>query len=312
MNLREIFTRPVRVAGSVVTLALALSACGGGGGDGLPGGSASLGSGANAGSTGSASNPSSGLSSDVAAAVSDLSRRVAASGTPSRAPLRADSANLLSNPGFETGMSDWVNWGNAQVVDGAGASGSLRALRVGTAAGGAGLDVGGVVAGVRYRLTSQARVSDPSEVVYIGINILDEGHATIAQELVPVSATTYTPAALEIEVPANAVKAVVFVWKNAGSGYAYVDDMVLAQAGGSTPSPAGNLVANGGFEEALANWTNWGNSTAVTGQSSSGSYAVRVGSGAGGLGHDIGTAIVAGKTYSLTGQGKVSVASEVA
>src|SRR6185369_11844301 len=201
---------------------------------------------------------------------------------------------------------------NSQVVDGAGASGSLRALRVGTAAGGASHDVGGIVAGARYRLTGQARVSDPSEVVYIGISLLDASNVTIAQQAVPVGSTAYSLATVEVTAPANAVKATVFVWKNGGSGFAFVDDVALTPADPSAaPAPNGaNLVSNGGFESALADWANWGNAAAVTGQSSSGANAVRVGTGGGGVAHDI-AGIVPGKTYRLSGQVKVSDGSEV-
>ncbi|HEY0883739.1 MAG TPA: hypothetical protein VGE20_00570, partial [Ramlibacter sp.] len=139
MRSRETSTRALRVAGSFLALALALGACGGGADRG------SLVSIENGAVAAGASGSGNALASDVAAIVSERSRRTVASGTPARAPLRADAANLLSNPGFESGMAGWVNWDNAQVVDGEGASGSLRALRVGTAAGGAGLDVGGIV-----------------------------------------------------------------------------------------------------------------------------------------------------------------------
>jgi hypothetical protein len=203
-----------------------------------------------------------------------------------------------------------VNWSNSQVVDGAGTSGS-RALRVGAAAGGAAHDVGGIVAGATYRLTAQVK-SDPSETVYIGIKVLDLSNATVAQQAVPVSSTGYVLTTVEVGAPADAVKAIVFVWKNAGSGYAYLDDVVLARADGTTaPSPGANLVSDPGFESALAGWANWGNATAVTGQSSSGTNAVRVGNGAGGVGQDI-AGITPGKTYSLSGQVKVSDGSEVA
>src|SRR5215208_3460964 len=115
---RQIFTYVIRAAGSAVALAVALSACGGGG-DAGDGGVVVVGK--------------------AADGVSKLF-------TPSPAPLRAATANLLSNPDFEAGMTDWGDWSNSQVVDGAGASGS-RALRVGAAAGGAGHDVDGILPG---------------------------------------------------------------------------------------------------------------------------------------------------------------------
>jgi hypothetical protein len=229
--------------------------------------------------------------------------------TPRIAALAA-SANLLTNPGFESAMTDWVDWGNTQLLDGAGASGTGRALRVGTAAGGAGHDVGGLVGGRRYHFSAQAKVSGAGEVAYVGVNILDAGNNVVAQQAVPVSTTAYSSATLDGTLPANAVKATVFVWKNAGSGYAYVDDFTLAPADGSVASAA-NLVAEPGFENALSAWSNWGNASAAAGQGSSGAAALRVGTGAGG-GGQLFAGVAPGTTYHLTGQVRVSDASEAA
>ena len=286
MQSREICTRAARVAGSAVALAVALSACGGGG---------------------SADSSTTALGTAGAGAANTPSPSI----TPVRAALLASSLNMLSNGDFEAGLTDWVNWSNAQVLDGAGAAGSLRALHVGTAAGGAGHDVAGIVPGTSYHLTAQARVSGPSEVVFVGINILDQSNNVIAQQAVPVTTTAYSLATVDITAPANAAKANVFVWKNAGSGYGDADNLVLAPAGSAATTTAVNLVSNGGFESSLTDWSNWGNASVVTGQSSSGVSAVRVGTGAGGLGHDV-TGIAAGTSYHLSGQVRVSDASEIA
>lgn len=227
---------------------------------------------------------------------------------PPPPPPPPSSGNMISNGGFEGGMT-WPNWGNAHVVAGEGTSGSY-ALQVGTAAGGAGHELG-IVAGATYRLTAQARVSDTSDTVYVGINVLDQAHAVIARNFVPVGSTAYGTATFSIVAPANAVRAVVYVWKDAGSGFAYVDDFVLEAADGSAPPappPAANLVTNGGFESGLAGWVDWGNA-AISSQAAAGAAAVQVGTGAGGLGQDVG-GIVAGGTYRLSGLPKVSTAGE--
>ena len=317
MGSRELSTRCLRVTGGAA-LAMALVACGGGGG-GSATGAASAVSAPAAGQAAALSQVTAQIEKSLAAAASEASAAATLPAAPefpaaSAKPLRSGNGNLLLNPGFESGMTGWMDWGNAKAIDGTGASGSWRALRVGMAAGGAGHDVsGGIVAGTRYRLTGQVRVTDPSDVVFIGINILDQWGNTVAQQAVPVSTASYSVATMEGETPANAAKAVVFVWKNAGNGHAYVDDLVLTPVS-ATSAPVvtgGNLVSNNGFESALANWSDWGNASAVSGQSSSGSYAVRVGSGAGGLGHDV-ASVVGGKTYRLSGQVKVSDAAEVA
>jgi len=282
-EMREFVARLVGGA-AAIGLALALGACGGG--DPVDTGAAGL------------------------AKAMEISRSLPAA----RAPLRSAAANLLSNPGFEAGMTGWVDWGNVQVVDGAGTSGASRALRVGSAAGGSGHDVDGIVAGGSYRLTAQARVSDPGETVFVGVNILDGTGAIVARQVVPSSSTDFSSASADIAAPASAVKAVVFVWKNGGGGHAWVDDFVFAPAEPASPPPAGtpaNLVSNATFETGLSGWVNWDNSLVLDGAGVSASRALRVGTAAGGAGHDVG-GIVAGATYRLTAQVKVSDASEVA
>lgn len=280
---RRLFVDVARVAGAA-GLVLALGACGGG--DAV----------------------------DVADAGVGKAMEASRSFPASRAPLRSAAANLLSNPGFESGMTGWVDWGNVQVVDGAGTSGASRALRVGSAAGGTGHDVDGIVAGQAYRLTAQAKVSHPSETVYVGVNILDGAGSIVARQVVPASSTDFSPATVDITAPASAVRAVVFVWKNEGGGHGWVDDFVFAAAQAAPPPPAGtpaNLVSNPAFEAGMSGWVNWGNSLALDGAGVSASRGLRVGIAAGGAGHDVG-GIVAGASYRLTAQVKVSDASEVA
>jgi hypothetical protein len=291
MQGREILTRRVRVSAgaalSAVATAVALSACGGGGTD----------------------------TSASTASAATAAHAAAAAGQPLVAAahalrIAAASAGVLFQSDFEAGMGDWVNWANAQVVDGAGAAGSSRALRVGTAAGGAADQVPGILAGTTYHVTAQAKVSDPSEVVYLGINILDQANTRIAQQVVSVTTTDYSLATADVAAPAGAAKAEIFVWKNAGSGFAFIDNVTLAPADAAATASA-NLVSNAGFENGLTDWSNWGNAAVTTGQASSGTSSVRVGTSAGGLGHPI-AGVSAGTSYTLTGNVKVTDPSETA
>jgi hypothetical protein len=231
--------------------------------------------------------------------------------SPPPPPPAPPDTNLLSNGGFESGMTDWVNWDNASVVSGQASSGT-SALSVGTAAGGAGHDVGGIVPGTIYRLVAQAKVSDPSETVFVGVNLLNQAGTPVAQQALTVSSTSYSTVSFDITAPSDAVKAVVYVWKNAGSDLAYVDDFVFGVAPGSAPPPpppSGNLVANGGFESGLASWDNWGNAGTSTTQAAAGALAAQVGTGAGGFGQNV-AGVIAGKTYRLSALAKVSSAGE--
>jgi hypothetical protein len=301
MRAPAFFTPGRHAPAAAVALALAgvLSACGGGGSGG-------------------------GADSGTGTVTASQAFRPAISAKPQMFALAANT-NLLTNPGFESAMTDWADWGNTLVVDGAGASGAGHALRAGTAAGGAGHDVAGIVGGTHYHLSAQAKVSAAGEAAYVGINLFDAANNVVAQQAVPITTTAVSLAALDITAPANAVKANVFLWKSAGSGYAFVDDFTLGAADASatsttSPTPTApaptvtsgaNLVAEPGFESGLSAWSNWGNASAEAGQGSSGAVALRVGTGAGGVGQDI-PGVTAGGTYHLTGKVRVSAASEVA
>ena len=228
---------------------------------------------------------------------------------PPAPPPAPPDTNLVANGGFESGMSGWDNWGNASVVSGQANSGAA-ALAVGTAAGGAGQDVGVVVPNSVYRLVAHAKVSDPSETVFVGVNFLNQAGTAVQHMALPVKSTSYSTVTFDVRALTDAVRAVVFVWKNDGSGLGYVDDVVFGVAPGSASPPPGNLVVNGGFESGLANWVNWGNAGASPTQPAAGAAAAQVGTGAGGFGQNVG-GIVAGNTYRLTAQVQVSTAGEV-
>jgi hypothetical protein len=231
--------------------------------------------------------------------------------SPPPPPTTAPGPNLVSNGGFESGMANWVNWGNASVSSQA--NSGTSALAVGTAAGGAGQSVTGITAGAVYRLVAQAKVSDPSETVFVGVNLLNQAGAAVAQMALPVSSTTYNTLTFDITAPADAVNAVVYVWKNAGSGLGFVDDFAFGPASASTPPPTDqltpNLLVNGSFAGSLYGWQNWGNATVPTGSMYTQNWWLNVGTGAGGAGQRV-AGIVAGKTYRLYGRMDVSVAGE--
>lgn len=226
--------------------------------------------------------------------------------------MLAASGNMLSNGGFENGMTGWTNWGNASVVTGQ-ASAGTSALSVGTGAGGAGQAVGNIAPGVTYRLTAKARVSAAPETVYVGVNFLDASGEPVKQNAELVTSTDYTTAALEVVAPPQAVSALVYVWKNAGTGLAYVDEFEFGVAGGAAPGPAasGNLVGNGSFDNDLAGWDDWGNAGTTSTQAASGPAAAQVGTGAGGFGQRIAN-VVPGTSYRVSAQAKVSSPSEIA
>lgn len=227
-------------------------------------------------------------------------------------PSTPPASNLLTTGGFEGGMTDWVDWGNTRIVSDPVNSGA-SALSVGPAAGGAGHDVDGIVPGTTYRLGVSAKVSEASEIVFVGVNFLDQAGSVVGSTQQSTSSTSYSPISADISAPTGAVRAVVYVWKNAGSGLGYVDDFAFGPASASTPPPTDqltpNLLVNGSFAGSLYGWQNWGNANVPIGSMYTQNWWLNVGTGAGGAGQRV-AGIVAGKTYRLYGRMGVSVAGE--
>jgi hypothetical protein len=274
---------------AAAAIAVALAGCGGGGGT------------AGASSPGAAS-----AQTNPVAAFALAQQSVSASDAPAAAAAAPD--NMVANGDFENGSSGWAYWGNSTL--GASSSGST-AMHVGTGAGGVGQVVAGIVPGTTYRLTAQAQVSAASETAYIGLNFADASGAALTQNSVPVSSTSWTTATVEAVAPPGAVKALVYVWKNAGSGGAEVDNYSLQAIGVTQAGPEflDNKVVNGGIESGLQGWQNWGNTLASSADVPTGAQAAQVGPGAGGFGQLVG-GIVGGASYRVSALAKVSNPSE--
>src|SRR5881392_842979 len=102
----------LRWGAGAIAVALALAGCGGGGGGGTAGVTPV--------STASAQ-------PDQVAAFAAAQQAVMAAQAP--VLMLAADGNMLSNGSFESGMTDWANWGNASVVAGEASAGS-SSLRV--------------------------------------------------------------------------------------------------------------------------------------------------------------------------------------
>src|SRR3712207_8416989 len=70
---------------------------------------------------------------------------------------------------------------------------------------------------------------------------------------------------------------------------AYARDSTAVAGTPASYSKLTNILTNAGFESRMADWSDWGNSTAVNGQARSGTYSGRTGPGAGGLAQSIGS-----------------------
>src|SRR4051794_1532221 len=290
-------TRFLRWGSGAVAAALALAGCGGGGGS--PGVTPTA--------------PTSAQLNPVAAFA--LAQQSVVAPAPVAAAPSA-SGNMVSNGGFESGTTGWIDWGNTNVTSGQASSGT-SALSVGAGAGGAGQEVAGIVPGNTYRLSAQAKVSAASETVYVGVNFIDASGASLTQNSVLVASTTYTTATVDAVAPPNAARALVYVWKNAGNGLAFVDDFALGltSAAGARQVSSGNLLINGDFDVADLNnlgrvgWQDFGN-TKPSSDAAAGPFATQIGTGAGGIGQHV-RGIVPGNTYRVSAQAKVSTPGEL-
>jgi hypothetical protein len=64
------------------------------------------------------------------------------------------------------------------------------------------------------------------------VSFLDSSGSTLQSQSVPFSTVSYYGADLDVRAPANASRAQVYVWKNDGTGYAYLDDIALTPVAG--------------------------------------------------------------------------------
>ena len=153
-------------------------------------------------------------------------------------PGSETSGNLVTNGTFESGLANWDNWGNATTTTESGS----QAAQVGTAAGGIGQRVEPVTPGNGYRLSARGKVSTSGETAYLGLGFTDDAGNTLAVQNVVIRSTANSTLQLDATAPAGATHALVFVWKNDGSGFAIVDDVSLVQVAPGSGAPGAEVV----------------------------------------------------------------------
>ncbi len=133
-------------------------------------------------------------------------------------------ANLLTNPGFETGtLPPWS--GSNEYISGITRTGSYGG-RIGTSGGSAGTiqqTVTGLSPGTTYTLTAWIRMSATGSSATLGVD--GYGGSTTAS---PVSSTTWTQRSITFTTGSSATSARVYLTKPANSGQlGYLDDVTL-------------------------------------------------------------------------------------
>jgi chitodextrinase len=137
-------------------------------------------------------------------------------------------ANLIGNPGLETGTaSPWTTWQDAGVSN-TNARTGLYAGRVG--ANPATLEqVVTLKPNTRYELRGFARVTAAGDSVMVGIKAYGG-----ANKFVTIGSTTYREAVVEFATGATNTSGTVFLYKYLGAGTAYGDDFSLVELGSAT------------------------------------------------------------------------------
>jgi hypothetical protein len=63
--------------------------------------------------------------------------------------------------------------------------------------------------------------------VYLGVKVLNSAGTVLFDQSRAVGTTSYSTINIDFTAPQGGARAWVYIWKNAGSGYGYADDLSL-------------------------------------------------------------------------------------
>jgi hypothetical protein len=139
------------------------------------------------------------------------------------------NVNLISNPGFESKLTDWESDGASKVVSRRVYSG-VSALRIGKRAGGVSQFVSGLLPDHHYDFSVWARLGSRSaQEVFVGVSFKDAAGADIPGYVYikNVKGTAWKRYSISVASPPSFTYATVFIWTDRGSSYVYLDDYSL-------------------------------------------------------------------------------------
>lgn len=203
---------------------------------------------------------------------------------PSDPLIVRTKANKVANPGFEQGdLSSWNAWGAPIAQTSHARTGRYSAML--PAGQGMAQSISGLLPNRSYTLRAWIQTDSPDDYVQVGVK--DYGGPEVNQT---VNSPTYTQATVTFTTDSSGW-AQIYVWRNAGSGTAYVDDFELVP----------NLVLNAGFEEGTLNhWDDWGGASITGDYVKSGTHAAKISGEYKGFAQSIG-GLKPNTTYTLTG-----------
>lgn len=126
------------------------------------------------------------------------------------------STNLIANPSFESGTSPWNIWGGASLVQSNAYVGSFAVKA--TAGNGAEQTITGLSPNTTYTLSGWMKVDNASESIILGVKNLSFSST---------SGTSYTKVSYTFTTGSSQTSIVIFVYKNAGTGNGYGDNLNL-------------------------------------------------------------------------------------
>jgi hypothetical protein len=132
-------------------------------------------------------------------------------------------ANLVVNPGFETGvLSPWANTSGATLVSTNTHSGTYA---VQTADSNSGVDqtITGLASSHNYTLTGWVKSSNGTDPIYVGVKNFG-GTETSSST----TSSAYTQITITFTTGATSTSADVYCWKNGGTAASYCDDFALS------------------------------------------------------------------------------------
>lgn len=153
--------------------------------------------------------------------------------TPTPTPLPATcNPNVLTNAGFESGTTCWINAGNFSVNFNPPAHSGIRSAQVGTGSGGFGQWLS-AAPGERITVTFWAQSTAPQFDPAGGMSFFDSTQSSAiagSGTFISINANTYTSYTISAVAPANTSWVLVWIWKNGNVGSAYADDFTVTRS----------------------------------------------------------------------------------
>lgn len=225
-----------------------------------------------------------------------------------RQVLESAIDNLVSNGGFESGISGWSAWGGTLSASSLHAhSGSQSALLSGRTANWQGPVYNllpAVISGGYYEVSAWGRVAGTAaEVMNITLKTTcADGEVTYHQlDSTTVIDSEWTELSGNVVLPVcSLTEASLYFDGPSASADIFLDDVLVT---GDANEEPGNLVTNPDFESGLNGWVSWGGNLGVTNEAHSGDQAAeltdRTGNWQGPVYNLLG-AVEAGSTYDIS------------